>query len=281
VAFQSATNPFLGGQPPKPGSRLKRFTCTATTQSEFILDELSSASFPFISYGLHEGNDSAAVPARVIARYSVLLNGSGAMMTKKKTATKKRSSKATTSLVPAKRIEQSIMLIRGHRVILDADLADLYGVPTRRLNEQVKRNSERFPDDFMFQMTGEELENWRSHFATSKPAEKMGLRRRPYCFTEYGALMAANVLKTPRAVQVITVASAMRPIITSANDEKQKGKVHVIKVEIPEVDEKAKKVSATCQRLFYCSTHKRVLPPVPSNNSLLHSQLATLFLCHA
>ena len=93
------------------------------------------------------------------------------------------------SLIPVERIEKSILFIRGQRVMLDADLAELYGVTTKRLNEQVKRNINRFPKEFMFQLTKEELENWRSQFATSNPAVKMGLRRRPYAFTEYGAVM--------------------------------------------------------------------------------------------
>lgn len=106
------------------------------------------------------------------------------------------------SLIPAERIEQSILLIRGEKVMLDADLATLYDVPTRRLNEQVKRNIERFPSDFMFQLTKQELENWRSHFAISNPAAKMSLRRRPYAFTEHGILMLSSVLKSKRAAQV-------------------------------------------------------------------------------
>ena len=103
--------------------------------------------------------------------------------------------------------------------MLDADLAELYGVATKRLNEQVKRNINRFPKEFMFQLTKEELENWRSQIATSNPAVKMGLRRRPYAFTEYGAVMLANVLKSPTAVEVsILVVKAfirMRQLLAS------------------------------------------------------------------
>ncbi len=77
----------------------------------------------------------------------------------------------------------------------------MYGVPTKRLNEQVRRNRNRFPDDFLFQLTKDEFENWRSQIATSNPAAKMGLRRRPYAFTEHGAIMAATVLNSPRAVE--------------------------------------------------------------------------------
>jgi hypothetical protein len=92
-------------------------------------------------------------------------------------------------------IEPMILDIRGQKVLLDRDLARIYGVPTRRLNEHVRRNRARFPDDFLFQLTKEEFENWRSQIASSNSTTKMGLRRRPYAFTEHGAIMAATVLK--------------------------------------------------------------------------------------
>jgi len=85
------------------------------------------------------------------------------------------------NLISQNQIESKILLIRGHKVMLDRDLAKLYGVSTRRLNEQVKRNKKRFPSDFLFQLTKEETENWKSQFATSNSI-KMGLRRYPQCF---------------------------------------------------------------------------------------------------
>ena len=100
--------------------------------------------------------------------------------------------------VPVERIEDRILLVRGHKVLLDADLAALYGVETRALNQAVKRNAERFPPDFMFRLSDKELENWRSQFVMSNPKAKMGLRRAPLAFTEHGALMAATVLNSPR-----------------------------------------------------------------------------------
>jgi hypothetical protein len=105
-------------------------------------------------------------------------------------------------LILVDQIEPLILTIRGQKVLLDRDLAALYGVPTKRLNEQVRRNRERFPEDFMFQLSKEEFENWRSQIATSNPSARMGLRRRPYTFTEHGAIMAAAVLNSPRAVEV-------------------------------------------------------------------------------
>ena len=105
------------------------------------------------------------------------------------------------SIIPAEHIERKIYLIRGHKVMLDNDLAELYGVPTRRLNEQVRRNMTRFPADFMFQLTTEEAENLRSQFATSSSVHG-GRRYLPYVFTEQGVAMLSSVLNSDRAVQV-------------------------------------------------------------------------------
>jgi hypothetical protein len=104
--------------------------------------------------------------------------------------------KADRALIP---IERLIIMCRGTKVILDETLAGIYGVTTKRLNEQVKRNSARFPEDFCFQITREELGSIRSQFAT---AVKRNVRYTPYAFTEHGAIMAANVLNSPRAVQM-------------------------------------------------------------------------------
>ena len=97
-------------------------------------------------------------------------------------------------------ISSRILTLRGVQVMLDRDLAALYQVETRRLNEQVKRNSDRFPDDFMFQLTEEELKNWKSQNATSNK-EIMGMRKMPYAFTEEGIYMLATVLNSKVAVQ--------------------------------------------------------------------------------
>lgn len=100
------------------------------------------------------------------------------------------------------RIEQAILLIRGHRVMLDRDLAELYGVETRVLLQAVRRNRGRFPDDFMFQLTEKELDIWRSQFVISNPAAKMGMRRPPHVFTEQGVAMLSSVLRSERAIEV-------------------------------------------------------------------------------
>lgn len=98
-------------------------------------------------------------------------------------------------------IESLIHHIRGKQVILDRDLAALYKVDTKRLNEQVKRNKERFPEDFMFQLSTEEFENWKSQFATSKSII-MGARKKPYAFTESGIAMLSSVLRSEIAIEV-------------------------------------------------------------------------------
>ncbi|MFT3830139.1 MAG: ORF6N domain-containing protein [Opitutaceae bacterium] len=121
-------------------------------------------------------------------------------------------------LVPLEPIQSCILVLRGVRVILDADLARLYGVPTKRLNEQVKRNARKFPEDFVFRLNREEArglaplrsqnatlmqgENLRSQFATSSQGEHGGRRSLPYAFTEHGAIQAANVLNSAAAAEM-------------------------------------------------------------------------------
>jgi hypothetical protein len=104
------------------------------------------------------------------------------------------------SLIPADRIEKAILLIRKQKVMLDADLATLYGVETRVLVQAVKRNLERFPDDFMFQLSRDEFAILRSQSVTS--SDWGGRRYAPYAFTEQGVAMLSSVLHSPRAVQV-------------------------------------------------------------------------------
>ena len=108
----------------------------------------------------------------------------------------------TQGIIPIDRIAAQIYVIRRQSVMLDADLAGLYGVETRVLIQAVKRNIDRFPEDFMFQLSKEELKNWRSQIVMSNPAAKMGLRRQPYAFTEHGVAMMASVLRSKRAIEV-------------------------------------------------------------------------------
>ncbi len=142
-------------------------------------------------------------------------------------------------IAPIQRIEPRILIIRDQRVIFDSDLAAIYGVPTKRLNEQVKRNLKRFPPDFLFQLTREEVANLRSQFAASRDTddEQLALNRSqiatgsgrhrdprflPYAFTENGAVMAANVLNSPQAVRmsvfVVRAFIRMRNLLTGSRE---------------------------------------------------------------
>lgn len=127
------------------------------------------------------------------------------------------------NLVSTEVIASRIYFVRGNKVILDSDLAELYGVPTKRLNEQVRRNIERFPDDFMFQLTKEEYGHLKSQIATSSNGTGHGGRRTlPFVFTEHGAIMAATVLNSKQAVEIgIFVVRAfvrLREILASHKD---------------------------------------------------------------
>src|SRR6185503_14781774 len=104
-------------------------------------------------------------------------------------------------LIPVERIERAIYLIRGEKVMLDRDLAALYGVETRILKRAVRRNLDRFPNDFMFVLSAAEFRNWRSQFVISN-SERQGLRHPPMAFTEHGILMLSSVLNSQRAIQV-------------------------------------------------------------------------------
>lgn len=124
-------------------------------------------------------------------------------------------------MIPTERIESKILFIRGLKVMVDRDLALLYQVTTKRLNEQVKRNIKRFPPDFMFQMTQEEFENWKSQFATSN-SDKMSLRKIPFVFTQDGVAMLSSVLNSDRAIevniQIMRTFRRLREILASHKD---------------------------------------------------------------
>jgi len=128
------------------------------------------------------------VPVLQISRYSFYV-------------TEKRSLTTSSLSVLVKVVERRIYLIRGHKVMIDEDLAELYGEPTKRLNEQVRRNRKRFPKDFMFQLTTIEAEALRSQNATSKTG-RGGRRYLPYAFTEQGVAMLSSVLNNERAIEV-------------------------------------------------------------------------------
>jgi hypothetical protein len=130
-----------------------------------------------------------------------------------------RKMKDSKPLVPAELIEKKIYLIRGQKVLLDRDLAELYRVETKVLKQAVKRNIKRFPDDFMFELSKAEFTHWRSQFVTSK-SDKIGLRYSPMAFTEQGVAMLSSVLKSERAIEVnIQIMRAFVKLRSSKNKD--------------------------------------------------------------
>jgi len=126
---------------------------------------------------------------------------------------------------PDEIVISKILVVRNVKVMIDRDLAELYGVETRRLKEAVRRNISRFPEDFMFEMTKDEFQNWRSQIATSN-SEKMGVRHTPFCFTEQGVSMLSSVLNSERAIQVniqiIRIFTKMRALLVTQKEILQK-----------------------------------------------------------
>jgi ORF6N domain len=124
-------------------------------------------------------------------------------------------------MIPDELVINKIYLIRGQKVMMDRDLAELYQVETRVLNQAIRRNTDRFPKDFMFQLTKKEFENWKSQIVISN-SEKMGLRKRPLAFTEQGVAMLSSVLNSETAIrvniQIIRVFTRMREMIMTHKD---------------------------------------------------------------
>jgi hypothetical protein len=147
-------------------------------------------------------------------------------------------------LIPDEIITNKIYLIRNQKVMLDRDLAELYQVETKRLKESVRRNINRFPDDFMFELTKNELENWRTQFATSN-SEKMGLRYAPMVFTEQGVAMLSSVLNSDRAIavniKIIRIFSKMRELLTDNLS---------LRLEIEEIKKKVTNQSKNIELVF-------------------------------
>jgi len=158
------------------------------------------------------------------------------------------------NMVPEEVIEQKIFIIRGHKVMLDKELAKLYGVSVKRLNEQVKRNLNRFPRDFMFILTREEVMNLRSQFATSSWG---GDRYLPYAFTEQGVAMLSSVLHSERAIQVnIAIMRAFVKLrqILSMNKE--------LAYKLAELERKIAKHDEDIQAIFIAIRKLMAPPPI-------------------
>jgi ORF6N domain len=169
--------------------------------------------------------------------------------------------------VLAKRTESKIVFIRGVRVILDTDLAELYGVTAKRLNEQVKRNARRFPDDFVFQLSAEELANLRSQIVTSS-AGHGGRRYLPYAFSEHGAIMAASILNSERADEmslfVVRAFIRMREAL-AANQQ--------IIAKLSEIERRVEGHDSDIQDLI--EAIRELMEPPPANNRRIGFSLAS------
>ncbi|MCK4394128.1 ORF6N domain-containing protein [Candidatus Bipolaricaulota bacterium] len=155
------------------------------------------------------------------------------------------------SVVPVEQITRLIRVVREQKVIFDADLAQLYGVATKRLNEQVKRNTERFPEDFVFQLSKEEHAVLRSQSATSNSG-RGGRRYLPYAFTEHGAIMAANVLNSQRAIEmsVFVVRAFVRLRRVLASHIELAKKLEELEQRVGEHDEAIRSLVAAIRQLM-------------------------------
>lgn len=141
------------------------------------------------------------------------------------------------SMRPNETVLDKIYVIRNQKVLLDRDLAQLYGIETKRLKEAVKRNLSRFPEDFMFVLTEDELHNWRSQFASSKSL-KMGLRHAPMAFTEHGILMLSSVIHSELAIsvniQIMRLFTQMRQRIREHSEVQEK--IHLLEQKVENHD---------------------------------------------
>lgn len=174
--------------------------------------------------------------------------------------------KSSEIMIPDEVIMNKIYLIRGKKVILDRDLADLYEVETKQLKRAVRRNPSRFPEDFMLELTKEELDNWRCQFGTSN-REIMGLRIPPFAFSEYGVIMLASVLNSERAIQVniqiVRIFTRMRELLDSNKDiilrlEKMEYKIAEHNNQIPVIFEYMKQLRQAREREMDQKNRKRI-----------------------
>ena len=164
------------------------------------------------------------------------------------------------NLIPMERIEKKIYLIRGQKVMLDRDLADLYGVETRQLKRQVRRNIERFPEDFMFVLNDEEMDLLVCHFGT--PLRSYFGGARPYAFSEHGILMLSSVLKSKIAVQIniriMRIFSKLRQFLSSHKELAQK---------LEKIERRVGKHDSEIQAVF-AVIRKFMVPPVKKKNRI-------------
>ena len=148
-------------------------------------------------------------------------------------------------------LASKIYMIRKQKVMLDRDLANLYGVETRALKQAVRRNIDRFPEDFMFEMSGEEFGDWRSQFVTSN-SDKLGLRYAPFCFTEQGVAMLSSVLNSKLAIQIniqiMRIFTRMRQLL--ADNTEVKLEIAEIRYTVEQIAKKQKGHDQNIELLF-------------------------------
>src|SRR5579862_5534661 len=163
----------------------------------------------------------------------------------------------TTAIILAKRVGSKILILRNQKVILDTDLAELYGVPVKRLNEQLKRNPQRFPRDFLFILTREEYKHLRSQNATSS-SNYGGRRYLPHAFTEHGAIMAATVLNSKRAIEmsIFVVRAFVRMREASAANQQ-------IESKLAELERRLESHDGDIQQLI--AAIRELMEPEPAN----------------
>ena len=154
--------------------------------------------------------------------------------------------------IPEEIVMSKIYEIRGEKVMIDRDLAELYGVETKYLKRQVRRNENRFPEDFMFQLNADEFKEWRSQIVTSNFSDKMGLRYAPYVFTEQGVAQLSSVLNSERAIavniQIIRLFTKMRRLLVTHKDLLLK--VNTIESKISNQDKSIKQIFAYIKQLI-------------------------------
>ncbi len=162
------------------------------------------------------------------------------------------------AIILARKVDSKILVLRGQRVMLDVELAELYGVPVKRLNQQIKRNARRFPSDFVFRLSKAEHENLRLQFATSS-SNYGGRRYLPNAFTEHGAIMAATVLNSKRAIEmsifVVRAFARMREMLT-ANQQ--------IRFKLAELEQRLENHDADIQSLVE-AIHE-LMAPLPASS---------------
>jgi phage regulator Rha-like protein len=162
-----------------------------------------------------------------------------------------------TALVLANKVDSKIQVLRGQKIILDSDLAELYGVPVRQLNQQIKRNAGRFPADFLFQLSPTEYQHLRSHFVISNVG-RGGRRYLPHAFTEHGAIMAATVLNSKRAIEmsIFVVRAFVRMRETLAANQQ-------IVTKLSEIERRLEGHDAEIQELV--DAIRELMAPLPAN----------------